>query len=82
MTKSPVRITRVLLHGISWPLLEPYHEDPRWDTIVGGMRRRRATRLRLRPASDQLVLFASALIAADIARTRSGSFATFTSRST
>jgi eukaryotic-like serine/threonine-protein kinase len=30
----------VLLHSINWPSLEPYHKDPRWDAIVGGMRRR------------------------------------------
>ena len=30
----------VLLHTINWPSLEPYHKDPRWDAIVGAMRRR------------------------------------------
>ena len=30
----------VLLHTITSPLLEPYHTDPRWDSVVGGMRRR------------------------------------------
>ena len=30
----------VLLHTITSPLLEPYHKDPRWDSLVGGMRRR------------------------------------------
>jgi Flp pilus assembly protein TadD len=30
----------VTLHTITSPLLDPYHEDPRWDAIVGGMRRR------------------------------------------
>jgi TolB-like protein/tRNA A-37 threonylcarbamoyl transferase component Bud32 len=30
----------VLLHTITSPLLEPYHKDPRWDAIVGGVRRR------------------------------------------
>jgi serine/threonine-protein kinase len=30
----------VLLHTITSPLLAPYHKDPRWDAIVGAMRRR------------------------------------------